>query len=144
MSPGDNADTIAAYTSACAFFGERLATVTDLDWGVTDAALGDVVQEEDDGVAPPSEVGLEEGVVQAIAGEAFEVPGQDAVWGIGRAPFSAGGQLPAEEALRIGETTLNPFHGVNLPPAPRTQDAAALQSPRPYLSSEPRASAFGF
>jgi uncharacterized protein (TIGR03083 family) len=32
MSPGDSADTIAAYTSACAFFGERLATVTDLDW----------------------------------------------------------------------------------------------------------------
>jgi uncharacterized protein (TIGR03086 family) len=28
----DSADTIAAYTSACAFFGERLATVTDLDW----------------------------------------------------------------------------------------------------------------
>ncbi len=32
MSMGDSADTIAAYTSACAFFGERLATVTDLDW----------------------------------------------------------------------------------------------------------------
>ena len=32
LSDGDRTDTIAAYTSACAFFGERLASVTELDW----------------------------------------------------------------------------------------------------------------
>ncbi len=32
MSEGDRTDTLAAYTSACAFFGERLSNVTDLDW----------------------------------------------------------------------------------------------------------------
>ncbi len=32
LSDGDRTDTIAAYTSACAFFGERLAAVTELDW----------------------------------------------------------------------------------------------------------------
>lgn len=32
LSDGDRTDTIAAYTSSCAFFGECLAAVTELDW----------------------------------------------------------------------------------------------------------------
>ena len=32
LTDGERTDTVAAYTSACAFFGERLARVTELDW----------------------------------------------------------------------------------------------------------------
>ena len=32
LTDGERTDTLAAYTSACAFFGERLAEVTELDW----------------------------------------------------------------------------------------------------------------
>ncbi|MED5220893.1 MAG: maleylpyruvate isomerase N-terminal domain-containing protein, partial [Actinomycetota bacterium] len=36
LAPGlthdERTDTVAAYTTACAFFGERLAEVTELDW----------------------------------------------------------------------------------------------------------------
>ena len=32
LSDGENADTLAAYSSACAFFGERLSAVTGSDW----------------------------------------------------------------------------------------------------------------
>ena len=38
---------------------------------------------------------LEEGVVLPVAGEALEVPGQDAVGGIGGTALGAWGQLPA-------------------------------------------------
>ncbi len=32
LSDGEHADTLAAYSSACAFFGERLSAVTGSDW----------------------------------------------------------------------------------------------------------------
>jgi len=32
LTDGERTDTVAAYTSACAFFGERLARVNELDW----------------------------------------------------------------------------------------------------------------
>ena len=32
LSDGDRVDTLAAYASACAFFGERLADVAEFDW----------------------------------------------------------------------------------------------------------------
>jgi len=62
---------------------------------VSNAPLGDVVREEDDGVASPSEVGLEEGIVQPVSGEAFEVPEQDAFGGVRGAAFGTRGVLAA-------------------------------------------------
>ena len=62
---------------------------------VTDAPLGDIVREKDDGVAPASEIGLEEGVVQPVAGETFEVPEQDTVRRVGGAAFGVGCPLSA-------------------------------------------------
>ncbi len=32
LTADERSDTVAAYTTACAFFGERLAEVTELDW----------------------------------------------------------------------------------------------------------------
>ena len=32
LTDGERTDTVAAYTTACAFFGDRLAGVTELDW----------------------------------------------------------------------------------------------------------------
>ena len=32
LSDGEHSDTLAAYSSACAFFGERLSAVTGSDW----------------------------------------------------------------------------------------------------------------
>ena len=32
LTDSERTDTVAAYTTACAFFGERLAEVTELDW----------------------------------------------------------------------------------------------------------------
>ena len=32
LTDSERSDTVAAYTTACAFFGERLAEVTELDW----------------------------------------------------------------------------------------------------------------
>lgn len=62
---------------------------------VANTALGDVVGEEDDRVAPSPEVGLEDGIIQPVAGEAFEVPEQDTLGGVRGAAFGTGGVLAA-------------------------------------------------
>jgi hypothetical protein len=61
--------------------------------------VGDVVVQEDDGVAAPAQVGLDEGIVELVAGEAAGVPKQEPVGCLGVAVLPVGAELssPGQE-----------------------------------------------